>query len=113
MPQYLYRVQPTRSDMLVTGPTEQEMRAADEHFEYLQSLTSAGKALLVGRTATEDEHTFGVVIFSAADDTEAYAIARGDPAVQQGVMRVEIFPFQLLLWSDSALKNAAGDVSPA
>lgn len=35
MQEFLYRIRPTRSDMLAAGPTEAEGRIIDDHFSYL------------------------------------------------------------------------------
>lgn len=99
MPQYLYRIQPTRLAMLSEGPTEHESAVVAEHFAHLQRLTAAGQVLMAGRTTTADEHSFGLVVFNAASDDGARALMNADPAVQQGVMRAELFPFRVALWS--------------
>ena len=39
---YLYRLVPSRPDMISGGPTESEAKIIDRHFEYLQGLVSAG-----------------------------------------------------------------------
>ena len=102
MPQYLYRIQPTRPAMLSEGPTEQDSTIVAEHFGYLQQLAAAGQVLMAGRTTTADEHSFGLVVFTAASDDAAHALMSADPAVRQGVMRAELFPFRIALWSAAA-----------
>ena len=102
MPQYLYRIQPTRPAMLTEGPTEAESAAVGEHFAYLQQLTDAGQVLMAGRTTTADEHAFGLVVFSAGSDAEAHVLMNADPAVRQGVMQATLFPFRIALWSTAA-----------
>ena len=99
MPQFLYRIQPTRLGMLTEGPTETEVAIIGEHFEYLSKLTAQGVVYLAGRTLTADAQTFGIVVFSAASETEAMALMQNDPAVARGVMRAELFPYQIALWS--------------
>jgi hypothetical protein len=37
-PQFLYRIVPTRADMLASGPTEHEMQVMAIHFAHLQKL---------------------------------------------------------------------------
>jgi uncharacterized protein YciI len=54
---------------------------------------------MAGRTLTADEHTFGIAILFAATPAEAEAIMRNDPAVKHGVMRAELFPYRVALWS--------------
>jgi uncharacterized protein YciI len=100
MPQYLYRLRPTRVAMLTEGPTEHEARVAGEHFAYLQRLLAAGCLMMAGRTIDDGERTFGIVVFVAESDAAARELMRNDPAVAQGVMRAELFPYRVALWSD-------------
>jgi uncharacterized protein len=100
MTQYIYRIQPVRTEMLSAGPTEREAEIVNQHFEYLQELTTAGCVLMAGRTLTTDERTYGIVVFSTASEAEARELVAGDPAVQNGVMRAELLPFRIALWSD-------------
>ncbi|MCE7983897.1 MAG: hypothetical protein DYG89_22210 [Caldilinea sp. CFX5] len=95
--QFLYKIQPTRLAMLTEGPTEEEARLVSEHFHYLQRLCEAGVVKLAGRTLNTDASTFGIVIFEAADETAAHAIVDNDPAVKQGVMRAELYPYRIAL----------------
>lgn len=101
MPTFLYRIQPTRSEMLSDGPTEDEAGIIAEHFEYLTALTKSGQVLMAGRTLTDDEASFGVVVFTADTPEQAKALAQADPAVIKGVMTHELFPFRVALWSDT------------
>ena len=52
MPQFLYRIQPTRPGMLTEGPTEREGAIVNEHFEYLQKIVAEGVVFMAGRTRT-------------------------------------------------------------
>ena len=99
MPQFLYRIQPTRVGMLTEGPSEQESRIVGEHFNYLKELTDAGTVLMAGRTLNADERTFGIVVFIAESEANAEELVRNDPAVRHGVMRAELFPYSVALWS--------------
>lgn len=96
MPQYLYRIQPTRIGML-TASTVDEDRIISEHFAYLKALTDQGVMILVGRTLNKDASTFGIAIFEAEDDDAARVIMENDPAVREGVMRAELFPYRVAL----------------
>jgi len=96
---FLYRIQPTRLGMLTQGRTEHEAKIVNEHFVYLQRLTDEGTVLMAGRTLNEDERTFGIVIFVAESEAEAAEVVRNDPAVRQGVMCAELFPYRIALWS--------------
>ncbi|MBL1217871.1 MAG: hypothetical protein D8M59_10295 [Planctomycetes bacterium] len=101
MEQYLYRVQPTRTEMLSEGPTEDEAAIVQAHFEYLQRLTRDGIVLMAARTLTTDSDSFGIVIFEADSVDAARSLMNGDPAVHEGVMSAELFPCRVALWSDS------------
>jgi uncharacterized protein YciI len=97
MAQFLYRIQPTRLEMLTVGPTPQEEQIISQHFNYLKNLTEQGVVILVGRTQNNDERTFGIAIFNANSDEDARRIMDNDPAVQNGVMRAELFPYRVAL----------------
>jgi uncharacterized protein YciI len=99
MPQFIYRIQPTRLGMLTEKPTETEMKIIGEHFECLAKLVADGVVFMAGRTLTADEKTFGIVIFQAATEAEASALMQNDPAVKLGVMKAELFPYRVALWS--------------
>lgn len=93
--QYIYRIVPSRPEMLTEGPTADEGRLAGEHFQYLQQLTSTGVCLIAGRTQNSDASTFGIVIFSASSEESAREIMSNDPAVKYGVFLGEVFPFSI------------------
>lgn len=99
MPQFLYRIQPVRVEMLTGGPTEREASIVNEHFEYLRKLVAEGVVFMAGRTLNADERTFGIVVFGAASESEAVALMQNDPAVNHGVMKAELFPYRVALWS--------------
>lgn len=101
MPQYLYRIQPTRIDMLAEGPTPEEADSVKRHFAYLQRLLAEGSLILAGRTLNSGETSFGIVIFNAEDEAAAETILRSDPAIIDGVMRGEVFPYGLALISEA------------
>ena len=95
MAQFLYRIQPTRPEMLTHGTTPEEETAIMEHFHYLVRLAEVGVAHLFGRTLNTDPSSFGLCIFEAADEPCARAIMEDDPAVRAGVMRAELFPYRI------------------
>jgi uncharacterized protein YciI len=97
MPEYLYKIQPTRPGMLSEGPTPEEAAIADQHFAYLSRLVDQAVVMLAGRTLTTDERSFGVVIFRAESDDDARSVVENDPAVKAGVMRAELYPFRIAL----------------
>lgn len=99
MPEYLYRLQATRPEMLSQGPTDREARLVGEHFAYLKRLAAEGRVLMAGRTLDDNERTFGIVVFVADSEPAAAQIVERDPAVGHGVMSAELFPFRIALWS--------------
>lgn len=99
MMQFLYRIQPTRPEMLSEGPTERESEIVEAHFQYLKDLAERGVVHLAGRTLTTDESSFGIVILRAEDEEAARAIMDQDPVVQNGIMRSEFFPYRIAVWS--------------
>ena len=100
MPQFCYRLQPTRPAMLAEGPTPDEERTVGEHFAYLQDLTDRGTVKLAGRTLTTGPESFGICVFEAAGEAEARQVMANDPAVRHGVMTAELYPFRIALWGE-------------
>ena len=99
--QYLYRIQPKRSNMLSEGLTPQERQTMEEHFNYLQQLTDQRILILAGRTLNVDEDTFGIAIIKVDSEDEAYIIMNNDPAVSQGVMNARLFPYRVAFISEA------------
>lgn len=97
MKQWLYVLKPTRLEMLTEGPTPQESETVSRHFAHLQKLTKQGVMILVGRTQNADEHTMGLAIFEAEDESAARKIMEADPAIVGGVMRADLYPYQIAL----------------
>ena len=97
--QFLYRLQVTRSEMLRGGPTPEEARVVGAHLNYLKKLAEEGVVVLAGRTQTNDETTFGIVILNAADESAARAVMDNDPAVKGSVMHATLFPFRVAVHS--------------
>jgi len=78
-------------------PRRRKKRSSSQHFDYLKALTVQGVVVLAGRTLNTDESSFGIVILTAASEDAARAIMHNDPAVKQGVMRAELFPYRIAL----------------
>ena len=108
MHHFLYRIQPTRPEMLTEGLTEHESALVSEHFAYLQGLVARGTVLMAGRTQDTGTRTFGVVVFVAESESAAAEVVANDPAVKHGVMRAELFPFRVALWSPSGPPGEKG-----
>jgi uncharacterized protein len=105
MQQFLYRIKPVRLAMLAEGPTDKEVAIIGEHFTHLERLVTKGVVFMAGRTLNTDDSSFGIVMFMAASEVEALALMNGDPAVKQGLMKAELFPFTVAVWSS---KRPAG-----
>jgi len=99
MQEFVYVLRVTRLAMLTEGPTEQEAAAVGRHFEYLKELTQQRIVLMAGRTLTADNQTRGYVVLQAPDEKSARDMMQGDPAVEEGVMTAELFPFKVALWN--------------
>ena len=100
-PQFLYRLVPARPAMLLSGPTEREMRIIDAHFVHLRKLAADNVVLMAGRTIETGERTFGIVVFRAPSRADADVLMHSDPAIAQGVMQGELFPYRVAVWSDA------------
>jgi uncharacterized protein YciI len=96
MTEFLYRLQLTRPDMLTDGGTHAENEIVQAHFAYLEVLAAEGTLTLAGRTLNTDSTAFGIVLLSA-DEATAQTIMENDPAVAEGLMRAELFPFRTAL----------------
>ena len=95
--QFISILKPTRIGMLTSGPTDLEEKAVSAHFDYLEELVEKGVVLLAGRTLTEDEKTFGIVIFLAEDMDDAIRVTENDPVIVNQVMQAEVIPFRIAL----------------
>lgn len=90
--EFLIRILPVRLTLL-SDATEEEKESLQRHFEYLQGLQKAGTVSFAGRT-DDPKNLFGFVIVEVTSAAEASQIAAGDPAVQAGIFREEVFPFK-------------------
>ena len=95
--QFIYKIMPTRPDMLSEGSTQEENEIISQHFNYLKDLTEAGIIVLAGRTLNTDASSFGIVIFYANSESEATDLMMNDPAVYNKVMTASLFPFRTSL----------------
>lgn len=91
MAQWVYRIVPTRPEM-VAAATDEESAIVAEHFGYLVALKEAGILILAGRTQVA-EGTWGITIFEAPDEDSARAVMQTDPAVAAGVMSARLYPY--------------------
>ena len=92
MPTYAYRILPPR-DAFVATLRPEEMALMDRHFEHLQRLHAQGVVRYLGRAENGD---YGFCVFDAPDEDAARSLASSDPAVAEGLMRLELHPFQVV-----------------
>lgn len=97
MAEFLYRLRLVRPDMLDDGGTREEQAAVADHFAYLQKLHGEGVVRFAGRTTTDHERTFGIVVLDADGDAAAQRVMNEDPAVLRGLMRATLYPFRTAL----------------
>ena len=77
--------------------TDKDNDIVSRHFTRLQTLLEEKVLILAGRTLNDDETTFGIVIFRAEDDASAQDLMTHDPAVKEGIMTAELFPYSVAL----------------
>ena len=94
--EFLYRVTPTRIGMVTETPTPEEEAIVEQHFNYIKSLTEKGIVLVFGRTQNSGAQTFGIIIFRAESKEAAHSIMNNDPAVRQGIMQAELYPYKVV-----------------
>lgn len=95
MAHFLYRLSLKRTALLTEGPSGAEQGILGRHLGYLQDLATRGSLVLAGRTITTGPETFGIAILVADTEEEARAIMRADPAVSEGLMTAELFPYRI------------------
>ena len=96
-PQFIYVLKPTRLEMLTEGATPEEVETVSRHFAYFKDLTEKGTMILMGRTQTNDESTFGIAVFEADDESAARKIMENDPAILGGVMTATLYAYKIAL----------------
>ena len=97
MAEFLYRLRLARPGMFDDGGTHDEQAAVADHFAYLKELHGEGVVRFAGRTTTEDERTFGIVVLETDGDAAAKRVMNEDPAVRRGLMRATLYPFRTAL----------------
>jgi uncharacterized protein YciI len=75
--------------------TPAELAVIGEHFKYLQVRLKEGKLILAGRTQVEQP--IGLCVTRADSLEEATQFMNEDPAIQKGIFRGELFPYQTAL----------------
>lgn len=61
---------------------------------------------MVGRTQTSGPETIGLAVFVAENEDAARAIMASDPAIKEGVMSGELFPYKIAFGNAEGFKAA-------
>jgi uncharacterized protein len=77
--------------------TDEDDGIVHRHFTRLKEMTESGVVIHAGRTLNEEENAFGIVVFQADDEEQATAMMEADPAVKEGIMTAELFPYRVAL----------------
>ncbi|TAH69438.1 MAG: hypothetical protein EWM47_07220 [Anaerolineaceae bacterium] len=95
--QFIYVLKLIPSLLKEENWTAREEKIVDRHFTKLQELLAEEKLVLAGKTMGMDEKTFGIVILEIESEEEAFHIMKNDPAVAEGIMTAELFPYKVAL----------------
>jgi uncharacterized protein YciI len=77
--------------------TAEDKAAVQRHLSNFKDAIQSGQLILAGRTMEQGTKTFGIAIFTAADEAAARKFMEADPAVAAGVMTAELHPFAVVL----------------
>ncbi|BCB02813.1 YciI family protein [Bacillus sp. KH172YL63] len=81
--------------------TAKDEEIVQRHFSRLKEWTDQGVVTLAGRTLNEEENAFGIVIFEAEGEESARTFMNEDPAVKEGIMTAELFPYRIALLKEN------------
>lgn len=98
--QYIYTLRLIPALIDEANWTDRENNIVANHFAYLQEAKKNGQLILAGRTLNMDENTFGIVIFKAESKQIAEHFMGNDPAVKEGIMISELYPYKVALISE-------------
>ena len=87
--QLLYKLNPPRPTF-VQDMTEAERKVMQQHAIYWKGLTNRGIAIVFG-LVLDPKGLWGVGIVEVADEPDAHAIGKNDPALKAG-LTFEIYP---------------------
>lgn len=95
--QFIYVLKLIPSLLNTANWTKREEEIVGRHFAKLQELLEEGKLVMAGKTLGIDENTFGIVILEVESEEAAVMIMKNDPAVSEGIMTAELFPYKIAL----------------
>lgn len=93
--QFLYQLKLIPSLVDDNNWTDKENAIVQHHFEVLQNLEKEGKLILAGRTLNTDP--LGLVILEVDSEEEAIELMNNDPAVKEGIMEAQLYPYRVAL----------------
>lgn len=73
--------------------TDADKAVIAQHVENFKKATASGQLWVAGRTTEAGKDTFGIAIFTAADDEAARAFMNADPCVAANIMTATLHPF--------------------
>ena len=95
--QFIYVIKPITTFLKEENWTEVEEDIINRHFNYLVNLKEKGKIILAGKTNGLDNKTFGIVIIETETEEEAMTIMNNDPAILEGIMTAEFYPYRVAI----------------
>jgi hypothetical protein len=112
MATFAYRVLPPRAAFWASlEPGEVALMV--RHLEHLRRLKEEGTVQFVGRAEdAPGQGGYGFVLIEAKDAAHAQRIARSDPAVTEGLMRLELQPFTVVFGGAAAAEGATPGSTP-
>jgi uncharacterized protein len=93
MAEFIYLIHPLRHEFF-ENPTPLEEQVMEAHYQYLKAAVKDGAVLLAGPCLDE---TFGVVVLTVENETEAHDFMLHDPSVVSNVMMAELHPIKISL----------------
>lgn len=101
MKQYLYKLELIERLNKEENWTEKDNQIVNDHFNYLTDLLHQKRLILAGRTLNKDDTKFGIVILEVESDESAEIIMKNDPAIKNGIMIGELYPYKVALLKKS------------
>jgi uncharacterized protein len=91
--QFVYIIKPLKENFVQTA-TEEENRIMGVHFMHLKDLLEKGILIMAGPETTGK---FGLCVIETDSEDEARKIMESDPAVVNGVVTAELYPYRVSL----------------
>lgn len=101
MKQYLYKLELIERLNKDENWTDKDNQIITDHFQYLTDLLNHKQLILAGRTLNNDDTKFGIVILEVESDEMAEIIMKNDPAIKNGIMNGQLFPYRVALLRES------------